>query len=236
MAQAMTYAQVRDFVRGQVGDDCVSTEGMELFMRNCLESMHNKLGREEGRKSVSITVSPSSPTAVFPAGVDKIISLIDSNNCPLERGTASCLLCVSGREHSGNPTKWEIAEGKIVFHPAPDKPTTYTAEVLSSLDCTLYTVDSAGVKNWKAVALPEGLHTAYAKCVLGMSLVDSDPARAQNWLTIADTEFSDWKSRLTTATAKGITWGKTPRMSCGCAKQCSCAGGAHSLATIKAGW
>ncbi len=89
---------------------------------------------------------------------------------------------------------YTVEGGIITMYPTPTQAYTYTVKSYGTIDTTLYDLDGS-TQVWRYVALPEGLHEAYLNRVLGMSLADADPGRAQIWLGFSNQSFDAWKKR-----------------------------------------
>ena len=193
----MTYAEVRDFVTSRAGAACDGLN-LETLLVAALEDMWNRLDDLEPAVSQTVTTVVDTAAYTLTANLfDRVLRVLDENDCAVPAHVASCALfpCSCDGGDTWYTSYKLTGTTTLTFLPTPTEVKTYTVEGLGALSTTLWDMDGS-VKVWRTVALPTGLHIAYAEHVLARSMGDTDPGRAQMWLAMANSDFDSWKSRL----------------------------------------
>jgi hypothetical protein len=202
-AAAQTFADTRDFVIEMGGGECcISMSALEMLMQNCLQNMADTIAANKTQSETkTITLAVGQSTYDIPQGMAELFSVM-AGNCDIEMARPPCIPmdCPSSwslKTEERIPLRWWLNDGgkSITFDPAPPDPIVVKLRGLKAVDCTLFTLDGDGVKNWKVNPLPAALHTAYSKCVYGMSLLSSDPGQGKLWMGLAADEVETWMSR-----------------------------------------
>lgn len=208
MPTTMTYRQVREFVKSQIGA-CCTPEQLTLLMQNNLVEVTAALGIEEPRgvRSVTMAIDATEYTLASLSPPLEVISAVVVDGCEWKRRPPSCRTCGLECTCDSEPT-WYIEDGKLIFSEAFKVATPIKIRGLNEIDLSFYE-DSDGLpvgplpgpeddpmdRTWKLVALPTALHSVFAKRVLGMALLPTDPAQGATWISIADQEIETWKGR-----------------------------------------
>lgn len=193
---ALTFGQVKAQVLARAGEACAESDDVDLLMLNALYDINNVLGEAEQQARDELTVEAGTAAYAIPASVAVVHEVYDAYGRSLARGKREVSDLVE--ERSGRPETWEIVDGEIVFHPVPDEDTTMQVLGLSVVNSTLYTVVS-DVRVWSTVSLPVEIHPIFYKWVLGLAMLDADPARGAMWITLAEQELTRWKVRRATS-------------------------------------
>lgn len=193
----MSYGQVRDYVKSRAG--AVDTTILETLMVQCLQDMNADLGHQEVLASATLNLTSGDAYYDVPTGMEKVLSVLDENGCPLARHEPTCpgdpCNCSTPQYRSEDEMAYKVESGVITFYPTPSTSYQFLVKGLGQLDTTLYDLDGEDVV-WRWVALPDALHQSYANRVLGMAIADFDPGRAQVWLGFSNQSFDAWKSRI----------------------------------------
>ena len=194
----MSYGNVRDYVRSRAG--AVDTSILNQLMVQALLDRSADLGGQEALVTETLALVADDATYSVPATVDNLLSILDENGCPLPRHQPTCSVlpscsCSVTQYRSECEMAYTVDAGVITFYPTPTQAHTYTIKAYGVIDTTLFDMDGSTVV-WRYVALPENLHQAYANRVLGMSIADVDPGRAQIWLGFSNQSFDAWKRRV----------------------------------------
>lgn len=196
MAGEMSYAQVRDMVTSKAGAAC---DGLliEQLMQSTLQDFWNRLAGLETEVSVTVTTVADQADYSLGSSFERVLRVLDSNDCSVPAHVPGCDLFPCGCEGSdGWFTSYKLTgTTTMTLAPTPDTAgVVYRVYGLGRLDITLYDMDGL-TKVWRLVALPQGLHLAYAQQVLARAMVDTDPARAQMWLGMSNADFDSWRAR-----------------------------------------
>lgn len=193
----MTYGECRDFVTAKAGAACDGLN-LEFLLKAALQDMWARLDDLEAGVSQSITTVVDTATYALTTDLfERVLRVLDENDCPVPAHVPNCELFPCTCDGADNWFTSYKATGttSITFLPTPTEVKVYRVEGLGALSTTLWDMDGS-VKVWRTVALPEGLHIAYAEHVLARAMGDTDPGRAQMWLAMANSDFDSWKSRL----------------------------------------
>ena len=187
-----SYGEVRDYVKSRAG--AVDQTIIENLMVQSLLDMHRDLGRQETLITATLSVTADDAFYDVPATIEKVLTITDSDGCPLAQHQPACsclsstwgkpggVSCISTSSINDATVATYGVDGTVItMYPTPTEAATYTMKGLGPLDTTLYDLDGSTLV-WRWVNLPNDLHEAYSNRVLGMSLADFDPARAQIWL------------------------------------------------------
>ena len=203
-AASMTYDEVRTFV-DQFAGGCCTLEAIELFMVTALGTMVSELGSLEEMDTEILTLVSGVGEYDLPLGTRlPVYGITDENNCVWNERRKPCFECkcvhAEGLFRCKSPT-YSIEERKLSVTPAPGEWLDGKKIVIRSLpeiDYSLYVDSVLGtqtLRTWKRVALPDGLHPAFSKRVLGLVLMESNPAMGQYWEEFSTREVEQWKSR-----------------------------------------
>lgn len=205
MPSTMTYRQVKEFVESRIGD-CCTPEDLILLMQNNLVECTAAMGTEEDRgvRSVTMAIDATEYTLASLSPPLEVISAVVVDGCEWKRRPPSCQTCGLECTCDTEPT-WYIEDGKLKFSEAFAVATPIKIRGLNKIDLSFY--DDAIIssvppiidRTWKMVALPKELHSVYAKRVLGMALLPTDPAQGTTWISIADQEIDTWRRRRRSA-------------------------------------
>lgn len=196
MAGELSYANVRDYVTSKAGAAC---DGLlvEQLMQSTLQDFWNRLEGLEAEVSATVTTVADQADYSLGSSFERVLRVLDAQDCSLPAHVPSCGLFPCGCEGSSDWfTSYKLTgTTTITLLPTPDEAgTVYRVYGLRYLDITLYDMDGL-TKVWRLVALPQGLHLAYAQQVLARAMVDTDPGRAQMWLGMSNSDFDSWRSR-----------------------------------------
>lgn len=187
----LTYAEVRDWVTTKAGAACDQLS-LDLIMQASLRDFWNRLDDLEDGLTQTITVVPGTSSYAL-TGFDRVDSVRSGNyRVPTYTSRQGRFPTHNGPEDLYN--SWRQDGALLVIEPVPTEAATYVVHGVAELDDTLYDLDGL-TKVWRYVALPEGIHVAYSEHVLGRAMADTDPARAQLWLSISVTDFNGWRDR-----------------------------------------
>ena len=185
----------------RAGDSCAESDDLDLLMINVLQDMRNALGEAEAEVRVVVEIDAEDQTYAIPDVIGKVTEVYDAFGRSLQPG---------GRrpswdedETTGRVEFYEVLGTNIVLHPIPSEDTSIEIRGFATLDSTLYEVVS-NVRVWNTIPLPVEIHTMYYKWVLGLSILDRDPARGTMWINLAEQEFNRWREYQTTSRARMI--------------------------------